>query len=180
MSALVEKNERTPSVSLYELTKADLELQRKLTELDLDGDVALDTLEGERGALEAKMQSYIRVAANFTAMAKAIEARIPGMRARADALQRRAERMEQAVHDSMVALGIKSISCPDFDLAIHKLTDMLDIFDVDQIPAEFMRVPEPDPPAPQPNKRAIMEAINAGIDVPGAKLKTNRTKLKVK
>jgi hypothetical protein len=53
------------------------------------------------------------------------------------------------------------------------------IFDEKQIPAEFMRTPEPKPPVPVPNKKAIAEAIKAGIDVPGAKIvKSDRLEIR--
>jgi hypothetical protein len=42
------------------------------------------------------------------------------------------------------------------------------VFDAAQVPAEFMKQPEPPPAAP--DKTAIKAALKAGTDVPGARL----------
>ena len=44
------------------------------------------------------------------------------------------------------------------------------IEDEKAIPPQYMRTPEPKPPVPAPDKKAIKAAIEGGVTVPGAAL----------
>src|SRR5260364_273407 len=69
--------------------------------------------------------------------------------------------------------GLQKVECPYFNIAIRTNPPAVQIEDVRQIPAQFMRQPEPPPPAP--DKKAIKEALEAGTDVPGARLVRNQS-----
>jgi len=79
----------------------------------------------------------------------------------------------------MERAGFEKIECPLFKLSIRKNPPSVEILDQLSLPPEFMRTPEPKPPVPAPDKAAIKAALQAGKDVPGARL-AQGTRLEVK
>lgn len=68
----------------------------------------------------------------------------------------------------MKACGISKIDSPYFSLAIRKNPVKVVIESPDLIPENFMR--QPDPPPPEPDKKAIGDALKSGKSIPGARL----------
>ena len=71
------------------------------------------------------------------------------------------------------ALGGAKMKTPLVSVS-YRTSHPVEIVDADEIPAEYMRVP-----APQPNKSAISAAIRAGEEIPGARL-TEKTNVIIK
>lgn len=155
-------------MNLYELAtayRADLE---KLADLDLDEQTLTDTLEAIGGDLEAKATNTAMLVRNLEASAAAIEQAEKAMKARRVAMENRAARIKDWLHANMLVAGIQKIECPYFRLSIRQNPPAVEVYEPGLIPAEFMR--QPDPPPPAPDKTAIKAAILAGQDVPGCKL----------
>jgi len=163
--------------ALYELAaeyRADAE---KLADMDLDEQTLADTLEGLSGELEVKAQNVIMFTRNLEATAAAIKEAEAQMAARRKALENRAAGLRRYVLENMQFAGIQKIECPLFKLSIRDNPAAVDIYEPGLIPAQYMKQPEPPPPAP--DKTAIKAAITAGTDVPGARL-TKGTRLDIK
>jgi len=163
--------------ALYELAaeyRADAE---KLADMDLDEQTLADTLEGLSGELEVKAQNVIMFTRNLEATAAAIKEAEAQMAARRKALENRAAGLRRYVLENMQFAGIQKIECPFFKLSIRDNPAAVDIYEPGLIPAQYMKQPEPPPPAP--DKTAIKAAITAGTDVPGARL-TKGTRLDIK
>ena len=163
--------------ALYELAaeyRADAE---KLADMDLDEQTLADTLEGLGGELEVKAQNVIMFTRNLEATAAAIKEAEAQMAARRKALENRAAGLRRYVLENMQFAGIQKIECPFFKLSIRDNPAAVEIYEPGLIPAQFMKQPEPPPPAP--DKTAIKAAITAGTEVPGAKL-TKGTRLDIK
>lgn len=163
--------------ALYELAaeyRADAE---KLADMDLDEQTLADTLEGLGGELEVKAQNVIMFTRNLEATAAAIKEAEAQMAARRKALENRAAGLRRYVLENMQFAGIQKIECPFFKLSIRDNPAAVDIYEPGLIPAQYMKQPEPPPPAP--DKTAIKAAITAGTEVPGAKL-TKGTRLDIK
>ena len=163
--------------ALYELAaeyRADAE---KLADMDLDEQTLADTLEGLSGELEVKAQNVIMFTRNLEATAAAIKEAEAQMAARRKALENRAEGLRRYVLENMQFAGIQKIECPLFKLSIRDNPAAVDIYEPGLIPAQYMKQPEPPPPAP--DKTAIKAAITAGTEVPGARL-TKGTRLEIK
>ena len=163
--------------ALYELAaeyRADAE---KLADMDLDEQTLADTLEGLGGELEVKAQNVIMFTRNLEATAAAIKEAEAQMAARRKALENRAAGLRRYVLENMQFAGIQKIECPFFKLSIRDNPAAVDIYEPGLIPAQYMKQPEPPPPAP--DKTAIKAAITAGTEVPGAKL-TKGTRLEIK
>jgi len=163
--------------ALYELAaeyRADAE---KLADMDLDEQTLADTLEGLSGELEVKAQNVIMFTRNLEATAAAIKEAEAQMAARRKALENRAAGLRRYVLENMQFAGIQKIECPLFKLSIRDNPAAVDIYEPGLIPAQYMKQPEPPPPAP--DKTAIKAAITAGTEVPGARL-TKGTRLEIK
>lgn len=154
--------------SLYVLAHDYRILAERLGDMDIDEQTMLDTLEGEAGELETKAISVAAVARNMEATAASIKEAEGQMAARRKALEARAGRLRAYLMENMRHAGIRRVECPQFALAIRDNPPAVDVFDAEQIPSEYMRQPEPPPPAP--DKTAIKEALKLGRDVPGARL----------
>ena len=154
--------------SLYDIAAEYRQTADKLADLDLDEQTIADTLEGMSGALEVKAQNVVMFARNLEATATAIKEAETAMAARRKAIENRAAGLRRYALSAMQVAGVQSIECPYFKLSVRKNPPAVEVFDAAQIPAQFMRTPEPPPPAP--DKKAITEAIKAGKEVPGARL----------
>ncbi|WP_374357013.1 siphovirus Gp157 family protein [Chitinimonas sp.] len=153
------------NTSLYVLAKEYQEAAAKLADLDLPDQVIADTLEGLAGEVEVKATNVAMFIRNLEATADAIKTAEKQMAERRRAIEGRIDRMSDYLKGAMLATGISKIECPYFKLAIRDNPASVVIDAASQIPAEFMRTPEP-PPA-QPDKKLIAEAFKAGREVPG-------------
>jgi hypothetical protein len=162
---------------LYVLAQEHRALAERLCDMDVDEQTMLDTLEGEAGALEAKAISVAAVARTLDGTAAAIKDAEASMCARRKALETRAASLRRYLLENMLHAGIKRVECPEFVIAVRDNPPAVEVFDADQIPAEFTYMP--DPPAPLISKNAIKDAIKAGREVPGARL-TQGQRLEIK
>lgn len=154
--------------TLYALAdeyRADL---AKLADLDLDDETIADTLESMGGELQVKATNVAAFAAHLDGLAGQMKDAEKRMKARREAVERRAERMRHYLLHSMQHAGIQRIESPEFTLSIKANPAAVEVYEPGLIPAEFLRQPEPPPPTP--DKAAIKAAIKAGKEVPGAKL----------
>lgn len=165
------------NLTLYQLADEYLVAAERLADLELDEQTVADTLEGLAGALEVKATNVAAFARNLEATADAIKQAEAQMAARRKALEARSERIREYLRIQMERTGIKEISSPWFKIAIRQNPGAVVIDAASQIPAEFMRQPEPPPPSP--DKKAIAAAIKAGREVAGAHIEKS-TRLEIK
>lgn len=163
--------------ALYQLVAEYREAAAVLDDLELDEQTIADTLEGLAGDLEVKATNVAMFARNLETTAAQIKEAEGQMAARRKAIEARADGLRRYLLACMQQTGIQKIESPYFRLAVRDNPAAVDVFDAKQLPAEFMRQPEPPPPAP--DKSAIKEALKAGRDVPGARL-TQGQRLEVK
>jgi hypothetical protein len=153
---------------LYVLAQEHRALAERLCDMDVDEHTMLDTLEGESGALEAKAISVAAVARTIDGTAAAIKDAEASMCARRKALEARAASLRRYLLENMKHAGIERVECPEFVISVRSNPPAVEVFDERQLPAEFLRQPEPPPPCA--DKAAISAALKAGKDVPGALL----------
>jgi hypothetical protein len=154
--------------ALYELAHAYRDTADRLADLDLDEQTITDTLESMAGDLEAKATNTAMVIRNIEANAAAIKEAEAHMAARRKALENRAARVKDYLLANMMVAGIQKIECPYFKLSVQDNPAAVEVYQPELVPAQFMRQPEPPPPAI--DKAAIKEAIKAGQEVPGCRL----------
>jgi len=158
--------------ALYLIANEYRAAAEKLADLDLDAQTISDTLEGLAGELEVKAQNVGFMVRKFEAEAAAMKEWAKAAAERAKATEARADALRGYLARCMDATGIEKIEGPGIKLSFHKSSAVI-IDGEDLIPAQFMRVPEPPPPAP--DKPAIAAAIKAGQDVPGAHLESRKS-----
>lgn len=163
--------------ALYVLAEEFRTAADKLADLDLDDQTIADTLEGMSGELELKAQNVAMFARNLEATAAAIKEAEASMAARRKAIETRADGLRRYLLTSMQVAGIQKIECPFFKLTVRDNPAAVEIFEPGLVPSDFMRQPEPPPPAP--DKAAIKAALQSGADVPGARL-TRGVRLEIK
>lgn len=154
--------------ALYQLAQEFRATAEQLADLDLPPEVIADTLESIGGDLELKAQNVALFARNLETTAAAIKQAEGDMAARRKALERRVSDLKAYLLSAMQSTGIKKIEGPYLRIGVRDNPESVEVFDAAQVPAEFMRQPEPPPAAP--DKTAIKAAIKAGSEVPGCKL----------
>lgn len=163
--------------ALYNITAEYLNNVCLLESMDFDEETKQDTLESLQGDFENKAISICFVKKELEAQSNAIGEAIKEMQARKDALDKKGEHLKEYLLSAMQQTGIKKISCPYFDVQIKNNPAKVEIFEQGLIPSEFMRQPEPPPPAP--DKKAIKAAIESGQEVQGARI-VNTQRLEIK
>lgn len=160
--------------ALYTLAAQYRALAEQLAEADLDAQTIADTIEasGLTDDIATKAQNLEIVARSAEAHFDVIDAEIK----RLTALKKQRASVAQGLRDyllaNMVGMGITKIDCPLFTVKVQNNPASVDVYQPELVPAEFMRQPEPPPPAP--DKKAIAAALKAGRDVPGAVLKQSQ------
>ena len=161
-------------MNLYELTQQQLELKQQLMEMNLDQQTIADTIEGSSLEISKKIENYGIVLRDRESFVDAIYKEIERLTERMNAEKKRIERTKNWLLSSMVTLEIKQIECPLFTIAVQDNPPSVDVYNDKLIPAEYMRVPEPEPPVPAPDKRLILSDLKAGKEVAGCVLKRDK------
>lgn len=157
------------ALSLYTLSS---EVERLL-----NSDDAFDPETGELSpalvdALGATKEKGVSVAAyvlNLDSEIVAIQDHMTRVARRLDQIENRRANLHAYLRDNMKRTGITEIKAHDSSFIAKLYIDRdksVEIFDERQIPAKFMKKPEP--PAAKPAKADIKKALEAGEDVPGA------------
>ena len=112
--------------------------------------------------------------------ADAAEDYVKELQQRIKAARRRTEWLRVYLAEHMAAANIECITDERglFTATLARGRDKsVDVFDAAQLPAQYMRT-KPAPP-PEPDKTAIRKALDAGQDVPGARIQA-RDRLTIK
>jgi len=155
--------------ALYLLASEYRDAARQLADLDLDPQTVSDTLESMSGELEVKAQAVAHMVRSIEADAAAITQWAKDAQERARSVQARADRLREYLSTNLAAAGIQRVEGPGITLSWRKSSAVI-IDEPGLIPAEYMRQPEPPPPAP--DKKAIGAKLAQGHDVPGAHIET--------
>jgi len=156
------------ALTLYEIAAEYRQMVEALMATDNDAQTIADTIEGESYPLEVKAQNVAYAIKTLQANAEAIKGAEEAMAARRKAMENRAVNIREYLLQCMAVAGIQKIECPHFVIKIAANPPSVVIDDERQIPAEFIKTPEP--PPPQPDKKAIGEALKSGVEIPGARL----------
>lgn len=153
--------------ALFSIAAQYQEAAHKLADMDLDAATIADTLEGLSGELEAKSQAVAFMVRSLEADAAAVKQWAKDATDRAKSIEARADSLRAYLERTLLACGISKVEGPGITLSFRKSTGVV-IDEPGLIPAEFMKQPEPPPPAP--SKTLIGDALKAGREVPGAHL----------
>lgn len=132
-----------------------------------------DTIEAVIGQFEAKAQSVAAYCLNMAATGDMLEAHIKAMQAKLKTCRAREGRLKDYLAANMKAAGIRSIQADDgsFAAKFAKNPPRVEIWDEKQIPQDYLRTKT----TTEPDKTAIKAAIQAGCEIPGAKLEQSES-----
>lgn len=154
--------------TLYQIAaeyRADLD---RLADLDLDPQTVADTLEGMQGELRDKLRAVIAYSLDLDVLATGTEEAAKRLADLAKARRARVTALRDYALNTMQGCGIVEVSTDEFGAKLAKKPASVQIQDASLIPPEYMRTPEPPPPAP--DKTAIAAALKLGQAVPGCEL----------
>ncbi len=166
-------------MSTLSLYSAANDLAPLLDQIDEDGCISPE-LEAALSQFEGKGLSVTAYVLNCERTAEMIHAAAMTMDKRAAPLEARAARLRQYLADNMKRTGVMEIKCAEFTAKLHLDRDSkVDVFDEKQIPAAYMRMPEPKPPVAAPDKKLIAADIKSGKEIPVARIvKSDRLEIK--
>lgn len=148
-------------------------IRQSLSEHD-DEELTLDMIEGETDLFPILDRIMSSIADDET-MIEAIKAREAELKARKDRIGKRVETMRTLVERAMLTADVSKIERPEYTLSMRKGTAQLSVYDEDQIPADYFKVP-----APSLDRTALKNALKDGTDVPGASLTNGQPSLSVR
>jgi len=154
--------------ALYQLAAEYRDAAERMADLDLPAEVIADTLEGLAGDIEVKATNTAQMVRNIETLAEQIKAAEKAMAERRKALEARADWLRGYLLANLVAAGISKVESPWFSLTVRQNPPSVALDDVSLIPTDYWRALPP--PSPAIDKTAIKSAIEAGQDVPGARL----------
>lgn len=173
----MDKGGSMNNITLFQVAAEYRSMADRLSDLDLDEQTIIDTLESESGELTTKAQNVAFVVRNLEASADAIKEAESQMAARRKAIEKRADRIREYLKAGMQIAGISKIESPYFTISLRRNPPTVDVFDASQVPEQYMRTPPPPPPAV--DRKAISDALKAGEDVPGCRL-TQSERIEIK
>jgi hypothetical protein len=165
-------------LTLYQMTEATARLadlmmhaeeQTELEEIGECIDQLLDRL------IPDKVEAYCRLMASLQAAADAIGLEEKRLAARRRTLERQTETLRNRLHCALDLAGIAKLQAHTFTVSLQRNPPSTEIYDAAQLPELFM-VPQP----PVANRPAILDALKRGAEVPGARLITDRTHLRIR
>jgi len=140
-------------MTIYELTDELRMLQAMLEEADEDDQALADTLEMVQMDFEAKVDGYCAVIRNMQLEAAAIKEEERRLAERRKRLETRSDRLQETLHQAMVATKQKKLAGELFTLSV-RATSKVVIDNVDDIPFELLTFKDP-----EPNKTKIKEYL---------------------
>ena len=160
------------ALTLYEVALEHRQLADKLAEMDIDETTLADTLEGSAYPVEQKARAVAAVIGNLDAEADAYTEHAKRVQAIAKSRKARADWLRSYLQSNMQLAGISEIKGPAFTIRLRDNPESVEVFEPGLVPQQFMRQPEPPPPAP--DKAAIKSAIKAGEEVAGCRLSRSK------
>ena len=150
--------------ALYQLEAQFDQLQELVDSGDLDPQTLADTLEGLEGTLEEKRLAVGAYIGNLLAEAAMVKEAERRMAERRKTAETRAQWLKDYLLQSMEKHGITEITCPEWRLRIRENPPAVEIDDGANTPIEYC---ETIPEQYRPDKRAIKNAILAGVQIDG-------------
>jgi uncharacterized protein YoxC len=154
-------------MNLYELSAAYQQIQNMIE----DGQEGLaDTLESLNDAIEDKAVGYAKVMKNLEAQAKAIKDEETRLAERRKSLENSIKYLKESLEQTMFDVGMKRIKTELFNFNIQRNAPSVEVLNEKEIPAKYFI-----PQNPQIDKKAILQDLKEGLEIPGVKKKQSES-----
>lgn len=148
----------------------------KLLDADLDPELIADTIEGLDGELTDKVEQLLAICKNESSYANALREESAALTERARACENRIANIKTYIATSLETVGKKSLKAGIHQVTVRAPTRCVEITDAGLIPAEFVEYET----NIKPDKLAIKHQLEAGVEIPGASLKSGKLSLLIK
>lgn len=142
-----------------------------------DEQALADTLDGETD-LKEMLAEVMRSTEEDAMLVAGIAERVAELTERKGRLEHRIKAKREAICLTMDKADLGKIEAPEFTLSLRRSPASVVITDQALLPAEYLRTPEP--PAPEPDKKKIGDALKANTSIPGAVLSNGGVSLTVR
>lgn len=160
--------------ALHELAGELLEAETTLRDLeDMPQDAIEDTLAGYAAPFEDKVVAVAKMIENLRQEGDAIEALAKRQAERAKARRKKAQGLEDYLLGQLDRLGKAKVETPELCVKRRKNPPSVEVVAEADIPKAYFITPAPPPPpAARLDRKALLEVLKEGEEVPGAKLAT--------
>ncbi len=138
--------------SLYELVGNMAYLYQLLGDPEADEQVIKDTMESIDYEIEEKADGYAKIIRMLNAEVEAISTEVDRLEARKKAIKNNADRLKEALEQSMIFLNKRKFKTALFSFNIQKNTPSVNI--TGEVPEQFLI-----PQEPKVDKRAIIDYV---------------------
>ncbi|NNF66358.1 MAG: siphovirus Gp157 family protein [Gammaproteobacteria bacterium] len=162
-------------MNLYEIAENLRELADLADSADFDEETIRDTLEALEGDLTTKADNIGKLSKMLTRQADTCELEATRLKDRAAQLRKRNESVLGYLQACMVVADVKRVENSLFNISLRKLPPVVQL-DEELLPKKWLVVRE----TFRPDKTGIKAAIEAGQEIRGATLVTDRQKLYIR
>lgn len=152
-------------MNLYELTTNAAYLQQLLEDGDIDEQTFADSIESLM--LDTKVESICRVIRNLEAQAAVFKEEADRLTKKRQTAENGVKRLKESLTHFMQTTANKKVKAGLFTVSLGSSTSV-EVLNEDMVPECYL-TPQP----PKVNKTSIGADLKAGVEVPGAQLKTN-------
>ncbi|CAI2515601.1 Siphovirus Gp157 [Serratia ficaria] len=143
---------------------------------DLTPEMIADTLEGIEGALGDKLDGAFTYVRNLEGLAKTVDEEVKRLTDRKRSFENRAKSIRKYVLACLLASGQDSLKTTTNTFTARKGVASVVIDNVDLLPDELVTVQT----LVAPDKKAIKEAIENGVEISGAHIEIGERSLQVR
>jgi len=162
--------------ALHQITDKHRELM-ELAETSEDmAQAVADTMESIEGEFEEKALSLMSVVSNMDGDVLAINVEIERLTSRKKAVENRQASMKNYLKMNMEASNINKITCQLFTITLAKGRDIVQIDDLNKIPADYLNIKT----SYTPMKKEILAALKEGEKIEGASLVKSDNSIRIK
>ena len=129
-----------------------------------DAEMIETAIEGETSLKEAISAAVDRIL-ELDAHEEAIAVQIATLQVRRERFEHQSDRIKAAVHVAMGQAELRRLELPQATLGVRAVPPKAEIVDESMIPSKFWK-----PSDPKLDRKAVLEALKAKEDVPGATL----------
>jgi len=162
--------------ALHQITDKHRELM-ELAETSEDmAQAVADTMESIEGEFEEKALSLMSVVSNMDGDVLAINVEIERLTSRKKTVENRQASMKNYLKMNMEASNINKITCPLFTITLAKGRDIVQIDNLNKIPADYLNIKT----SYTPMKKEILAALKEGEKIEGASLVKSDSSIRIK